>query len=51
MAAKPDSPRVVHVEWGKIDVAGRTYRDVKLVPGGARTWTGARPARARRSAR
>lgn len=32
------SPPIDHDEWGRIDVAGSTYKDVKLWPGGARAW-------------
>jgi len=37
--ASPLSPRVTHLEWGRIDVgAEQKFRDVKLFPGGARGW-------------
>lgn len=32
------SPLIDHDEWGRIDVAGSTYKDVKLWPGGVRAW-------------
>jgi hypothetical protein len=33
------SPRIVAVDWGRIDVEGfGTFRDAKLFPGGAREW-------------
>ncbi|HEY4120211.1 MAG TPA: Mth938-like domain-containing protein [Byssovorax sp.] len=32
------TPRVDQIEWGKIEAAGRTFKDVKLSPGGARAW-------------
>jgi hypothetical protein len=39
----PASPRVVHIEWGRIEVAladdaSRVFKDVRLYPGGAREW-------------
>lgn len=34
-----DSPRILALEWGKIDVDGLgTVKDVKLYPGGGRAW-------------
>ena len=34
-----ESPRVTHLEWGRIDVGpGRSFRDAKLFPTGARGW-------------
>jgi hypothetical protein len=34
------SPRVIHCEWGRIDVDGydAPFKDAKLFPGGAREW-------------
>lgn len=32
------SPPIDHDDWGRIDVAGSTYKDVKLWPGGVRAW-------------
>lgn len=34
----PMPPAIDDDGWGHITVAGRTYKDVKLWPGGARTW-------------
>ena len=40
MDRKRGSPRVTHLSWGKVKVEGysRTFKDVKLFPGGAREW-------------
>ena len=33
------SPRITHLSWGCVEVeGGRSYKDVKLFPGGAREW-------------
>ncbi|MDH5607768.1 MAG: MTH938/NDUFAF3 family protein, partial [Anaerolineae bacterium] len=32
------SPKIEHLSWGKLIIAGKTYRDAKLYPGGAREW-------------
>ncbi|MEZ4235141.1 MAG: Mth938-like domain-containing protein [Myxococcota bacterium] len=32
------SPAVTAHAWGRIEVDGRTFKDVKLFPGGARAW-------------
>lgn len=34
------SPLIAHCKWGRVTVAGvdKPYRDVKLFPGGSRTW-------------
>lgn len=32
------SPHIITDSWGRIDVNGRTFKDVKLWPGGAREW-------------
>lgn len=35
----PASPAVVTLAWGRVEVEGlRTFKDVKLFPGGARAW-------------
>ena len=35
----PRSPRIEHVEWGLIEVAGLgAMKDAKLFPGGGRAW-------------
>jgi hypothetical protein len=37
--ATQPSPRVDHVSWGRITVAGHgSFKDAKLFPGGAREW-------------
>lgn len=33
-----DSPQISELSWGKVNVDGRTYKDVKLYPGGSREW-------------
>ncbi len=33
-----DSPIIDRSQWGRIEVSGSIYKDVKLWPGGARTW-------------
>ena len=38
MTAAP-SPRIQHVSWGRLEVAGHgSFKDAKLFPGGAREW-------------
>jgi len=33
------SPRIVHLSWGQMKVAGgKSFKDAKLYPGGAREW-------------
>jgi hypothetical protein len=37
--AKPDSPRISLLSWGRIEVEGHpTFKDAKIFPGGAREW-------------
>jgi hypothetical protein len=37
--AKPDSPRISHLSWGRIEVEGHPpFKDAKIFPGGAREW-------------
>ena len=37
--AKPDSPRISHLSWGRIEVEGHLpFGDAKIFPGGAREW-------------
>ncbi len=41
--SNPSNPRVVQIEWGRIEVAlpegaARAFKDVRLYPGGAREW-------------
>jgi hypothetical protein len=39
MDQKPQSPRISHVSWGRLEVEGRgAFKDAKLYPGGAREW-------------
>ena len=39
MRKEPDSPRITHLSWGNMKVdGGKSFRDVKLYPGGAREW-------------
>ena len=36
---KMSSPRITHLSWGHIKVeGGKSYKDVKLYPGGSREW-------------
>jgi len=34
------SPKISHLSWGKLNIEeqGKTYKDAKLFPGGAREW-------------
>ncbi len=33
------SPRITHLSWGRLEVdGGRSFKDAKLYPGGAREW-------------
>lgn len=32
------SPEVTHLSWGRLEVEGGAFKDVKLFPGGAREW-------------
>jgi len=35
----PNSPRISHLSWGRIEVEGHpTFKDAKVFPGGARAW-------------
>ena len=37
--AKPNSPRISHLSWGRIEVEGHLpFKDAKIFPGGAREW-------------
>jgi hypothetical protein len=37
--AKPDSPRILLLSWGRIEVEGHPpFKDAKIFPGGAREW-------------
>jgi hypothetical protein len=39
MNEAPRSPRISHVAWGRLEVAGQgAFKDAKLYPGGAREW-------------
>lgn len=32
------SPRITHISWGRLEVDGKSFKDAKLYPGGAREW-------------
>lgn len=33
------SPRITHLSWGRLEIEdGRSFKDAKLFPGGAREW-------------
>jgi len=38
MTSKTISPKINSLHWGEIKANGRTYKDVKLFPGGSRAW-------------
>jgi hypothetical protein len=39
MDAKPQSPRIAHLSWGRLEVDGHgAFKDAKLYPGGAHEW-------------
>ena len=39
MESKGRSPRITQLSWGQLEVeGGRTFKDAKLFPGGAREW-------------
>lgn len=39
MSEKLESPRILSLDWGRIEVEGfGEFKDVKLYPGGARPW-------------
>lgn len=39
MTGDDQSPRIVDLSWGRLEVAGRgAFKDAKLYPGGARAW-------------
>lgn len=39
MATAPDTPRIAHISWGRLDVEGYPpFKDAKVFPGGAREW-------------
>jgi hypothetical protein len=39
MDAKPQSPRIAHLSWGRLEIDGHgAFKDAKLYPGGAREW-------------
>lgn len=39
MNTKKESPKINSIEWGKVVTDdGKTYKDVKLFPGGSRKW-------------
>jgi hypothetical protein len=36
---EPNSPRISHLSWGRIEIEGYPpFKDVKIFPGGAREW-------------
>lgn len=39
MDRPPDSPRITHISWGRLEIDdGRTFKDAKLYPGGGPEW-------------
>jgi hypothetical protein len=39
MDENPQSPRIGHLSWGRLEVEGQgAFKDAKLYPGGAREW-------------
>ncbi len=39
MQQSTPSPRITHFSWGHLEIEdGRSFKDVKLFPGGAREW-------------
>lgn len=38
MARDTPSPRITHMSWGRLEVDGKSFKDAKLYPGGAREW-------------
>jgi len=39
MKRPPESPRISHLSWGRLEVDGYPpFKDAKLFPGGARAW-------------
>jgi hypothetical protein len=38
MEEQTSSPRVTHLSWGHLEVDGRSFKDAKLFPGGAKVW-------------
>lgn len=40
MTDSEKAPKITHLSWGKVQVEGynKTFKDVKLYPGGAREW-------------
>ena len=38
MEERASSPRVTRLSWGRVEVGGRSFKDAKLFPGGARDW-------------
>jgi hypothetical protein len=36
---RPNSPRISHLSWGRIEIEGYPpFKDVRIFPGGAREW-------------
>jgi hypothetical protein len=38
MERRASPPRITHLSWGRLEVEGETFKDVKLFPGGSREW-------------
>lgn len=39
MTKAPDTPRIAHLSWGRIEIDGYPpFKDAKVFPGGAREW-------------
>ena len=39
MQERAASPRIAHLSWGRLEIDdGRSFKDAKLFPGGAREW-------------
>lgn len=32
------TPKIAKLEWGRIEIDGRSFKDAKIFPGGAREW-------------
>ncbi len=38
MEQEAPSPHITHMSWGRLEVAGKLFKDAKLYPGGSREW-------------
>ena len=38
MGRDASSPKITHLSWGRLEAGGRSFKDAKLYPGGARAW-------------